>query len=367
MVPRSQVVELFEQGRRRKLTLVSAFAGLGKTTMLSSWLRDVQVRTVWLSLDSDDNRLRRFWLQVLTALDTMYPSMFEAARNLLLEIEPDARLRRSSSIEGILTVLINALASIEDEIALVLDDYDEIMNSSIHRSLAFILDHLPGNVHLFIITQHNPPLPLERWRTTNQLVEIHARDLSFSLQEAEHLLNTTMDLHLTPDEIAVLCEYSRGWVAHLHLAGLAMQGQSDRAGFVESLVNSFPPPSTDDLVDMFLKNQPLDIQRFLLYTSLLPCLNASLCQEMTRNSDSQAILARLEQVNPFIIALNDEHTWYRYHQRFSALLRTCMENSYAPEVVRKLHRQAARWYQSHNCYNEAMRQLLQVEYPYNVR
>lgn len=172
-------------------------------------------------------------------------------------------------------------------------------------------------------------------------------------------LNTLMDLHLTADEIAILHGYTWGWVTHLQLAGLAGQGQSDKAGFFESLVSSFPPPPINDILDMILKNQSGDIRKFLLYTSLLDSLNVSLYEEVTRLSDCQAILMHLEQVNPFFLALNDERTWYRYHQHFAALLRTHLQTSQSEDFVRTLHRRTARWYQSHNYYNEAMRHLLQ--------
>ena len=355
MVPRSQVVELFEQGRRRKLTLVSAFAGLGKTTLLSSWLRDVQVHTAWFSLDLFDNDLRRFWRHVPAALEKLYPGMFVQTYDVLLGIESGARLRQKSYIEGILTTLINALADVEDEIVLVLDDYDEIRNAFIHRSLAFLLDHLPENVHLFILTQHDPPLPLERWRTEHQLIEIHGDTLSFSFEEADHFLNTSMDLHLTTDEVTILHTYSWGSVALLQLAGLALQGQSDSGSFIEPFVRGFPPPSRDDLVAMILDKQPAEIQQFLMQTSLLDSMNPSLCDEVTRKSNSQLILASLEQSNPFVVALNDEHTWYQYHQCFSDPLRRSMD----PKKVAILHRRAARWFESRGYYYDARRHFLQ--------
>ena len=156
----------------------------------------------------------------------------------------------------------------------MLDDYDEIRNAFIHRSLAFLLDHLPENVHLFILTQHHPPLPLERWRTENQLIEVHDDTLSFSFQEADHFLNTVMKLHLTNDEVTILHTYSWGSVALLQLAGLAIQGQSDRGSFIELFVRGFPPPSRDDLVAMILQQQPAEIQQFLMQTSLLHCMNS---------------------------------------------------------------------------------------------
>jgi ATP/maltotriose-dependent transcriptional regulator MalT len=213
LVPRPHVVDLLEQGTQRALTLISAPAGSGKTTLLSSWLHDAEVMASWLSLDSHDNDLHRFWAYVLAALDMLYPGTFKDAQETLKAM----RLRQSLPIEDVLTILVNDLVDLEDEVMLILDDYHEIITPAIHTSLAFLLDHLPAQVHLFIVGRSDPPFSLARLRTNNQLVEIRTDDLQFSLSEATLFFNDVMGLHLTTEEIAALAPM---WLAYLGIAEL---------------------------------------------------------------------------------------------------------------------------------------------------
>jgi LuxR family maltose regulon positive regulatory protein len=353
LVPRPRVVELLEQGIRRALTLISAPAGSGKTTTLSSWLRDAEVMAAWLSLDGHDNDLQRFWTYVLASLDTLRPGALKNAQELLKA----ARSRQAPPIEDILTALINDLICLKEGVVLVLDDYHEIVTPAIHSSLTFLLDHLPEQVHLFIVSRSDPPFSLARLRTSDQLVEI--RDLSFSPEETARFLNSVMRLQLTTEEIATLQARTEGWVAGLQLAALSIQRQSDVAGFIASFAGSHHS-IVNYLSEEVLQKQPEQIQQFLLCTSLLDRLNASLCQEVTGDVDSRALLAQLEQANLFIIALDDEHNWYRHHQLFADFLRTRLQQS-RPDLVSTLHHRAARWYQGNGYYEEAMNHLLLVQ------
>ncbi len=355
LVPRPQVVELLEQGIRRALTLISAPAGSGKTTILSSWLRDAEVLVAWLSLDGHDNDLHRFWTYVLAALDALRPGTLKQAQEMLNIV----RSRQSLPIEDVLTALINDLASLEDDVVLVFDDYHEIVTPAIHASLAFLLNHLPEQLHLFMATRSDPPFSLARLRINHRLGEIRTADLRFSPEEAALFLNTVMGLHLTRDEIAVLETRTEGWVAGLKLAGLSLQRQRDRAGFLAAFAGSHHALVTY-LAEEVLQKQPEQIQQFLLHTSLLDRLSASLCQEVTGDTNSRARLLHLEQANLFIVALDEEHVWYRYHQLFADFLRIRLQQS-QPDYVSELHHRAAHWYQRHGYYEEAMRHLLLVQ------
>ena len=355
LVARPHVFELLEQGRRQALTLISAPAGSGKTTILGSWMRETEVLAAWLSLDSYDNDLHRFWAYVLVALDTLRPGTLKNAQEVLKA----AHSRQSPPIENVLTALINDLADLEDNIVLVFDDYHEIITPSIHASLSFLLNHLPAQLHLCIVTRRDPPFSLARLRSSNQLIEIRTADLRFSREETAIFLNNVMELHLTADEIAVLETRTEGWIAALQLAGLSMQRQLDRAGFLAAFAGNHHS-LVDYLAEEVLQKQPEQVQQFLLHTALLDRLNASLCQEVTGEEDSRAMLAHLERANMFIVALDDEHTWYRYHQLFADFLRTRLQQG-QPDLVSTLHHLAARWYQRHGYYEEAMGHLLQMQ------
>ena len=355
LVPRPHVVEQLEQGARRALTLISAPAGSGKTTILGSWLRDAEMMTAWLSLDSHDNDLQRFWSYVVAALDNLRPGTFKKAQALL----ETSRSRQPPPIEDVLTTLINDLVALEDDFVLVFDDYHEIVTSSIHTSLAFLLDYLPAQMHLFIVTRSDPPFSLARLRSRDQLIEVRTADLRFSRQEAALFLNTIMGLHLTAEEIAVLEARTEGWVAGLQLVGLSMQRQRDIPGFIAAFAGS-NHYIVNYLAEEVLQKQTGDVQQFLLHTSLLDRLSASLCQEVTGYTESRTMLAQLEQANLFVVALDDEHAWYRYHQLFADFLRTRLQQN-QPDLVNELHHRAAHWYQRNAYYEEAMSHLLLVQ------
>jgi LuxR family maltose regulon positive regulatory protein len=354
LVSRPHVVALLEQGRRRTLTLISASSGSGKTTALSTWLHDTQVQTAWLSLDRYDNHLQRFWRLVLAALERLLPGRFQHVQDML----KPARPRRTPSIEAVLTALTNSLADLEDDVILVLDDYHEIHSDAIHTSLTFLLNHLPQQIHVFILTRSKSPFSLPLLQVSNQLGEIHSGDLRFSLEDAEHFLNTMMGRDLTFDDIAMLHECTVGQVAALQLAGFVLQGYLDSMGFIDAFADT-PLPAETYLIAAVLEDLPGDILQFLRSTSLLDYLCAPLCQAVTEYRDSQEILAFLEQSNLFLVALDKQQTWYQYHPLLADYLRTRMRQN-PSDFVSVLHRRAAHWYRMHGYHEQATHHLLQI-------
>jgi LuxR family maltose regulon positive regulatory protein len=353
LVLRPHVVDLLEQGARRAMTLISAQAGSGKTTALAAWMRDSRIAASWLALDSYDNDLQRFWTYVLAALDHLRPGMFKEAQELL------AVARQPVPIESVLTALLNDLINLEEDVALILDDYHEITAPAIHASVAFLLDHLPARLHLFIVSRSDPPFSLARLRISNQLMEIRSADLRFSQEETALFLNTVMGLYLTDDEIAVLEKRTEGWIAALQLAGLSLQRRPDIPAFIASFTGNHYH-LVNYLAEEVLQKQSQQVQRFLLHTSLLERMNAALCQEMTGDAESRAMLTQLEQANLFVVALDDEHAWYRYHQLFADFLHTRLQQS-QPDYAHELHERAARWYQRNGYYEEAMSHFLLLQ------
>ena len=227
-------------------------------------------------------------------------------------------------------------------VVLVLDDYHVIQNPSIHASLLFLLDHLPNNLHIIVSTRTDPPWPLARFRARNQLTEIRAQDLRFSFGEAAEFLNRTMDLNLSTEDMAALEERTEGWVAALQLAALSMKGRSDIAGFVKGFTGSHIYIA-EYLVEEVLKSQSEEMQDFLLQTSILERLNAGLCEAVTGCEDGQSVLMALYRANLFLIPLDDEQKWYRYHHLFADLLAYRLKQTLPDSEIQKLHCQASEW------------------------
>ena len=357
LVSRPRLVERLNAGLHRKLTLISAPAGFGKTTLLSEWASGWSV--AWLSLDEGDNDPVRFWAYFVSALQTVHECVGEAALATLQSPQPPP-------IEAILTALINEIAAVPDPLALVLDDYHLITAQPIHEALTFLLDHLPPQVHLAIATRADPPLPLARLRARGQLTELRATDLRFTPTEAAAFLNGVMGLGLSVDDIAALDARTEGWIAGLQMAALSMRGRKDVTGFIEAFSGSHRFV-LDYLVEEVLDRQSSDTQNFLLKTSILERMTAPLCDAVTGRDDSQPILAQLEQANLFLIPLDDERRWYRYHHLFADLLRSRLEQT-PPSVppsggderggVPALHCRASEWYEQNGLTIEAVSHAL---------
>jgi LuxR family maltose regulon positive regulatory protein len=350
LVSRTRLTARLNDGLRRTLTLVSAPAGFGKTTLLSEWTHtltsvfplssgEMRTRVAWVSLDSGDNDPARFWAYFIAALETLQSGIGESAMDLL-QSSP------TPPVEMFLTSLINAVAAIPQDFALVLDDYHVIESQAVHDAVAFLLDHLPPAMHLIIASRVDPPLPLPRLRARGQLVELRAADLRFTPDEAAAFLNQAMSLNLTSEHIATLESRTEGWVAGLQLAALSMRGREDISGFLAAFAGS-QHYILDYLVEEVLQRQPAGIQTFLLQTSILDRMTGPLCDAVldeTSPTSGQETLDYLEHANLFIIPLDDRRQWYRYHHLFGEFLRSRLKQI-QPEQLAGLHRRAAEWYE----------------------
>jgi LuxR family maltose regulon positive regulatory protein len=347
LVARIRLTERLSEalGTQCRLTLISAPPGFGKTTLLSEWISRVACPAAWVSLDEGDNDPVRFWAYIIAALKLILPDVGDHALALL-------QSPQQSPIESVLIVLINEIASVPNTFVLVLDDYHVIETLSIHNALAFLLDHLPPQMRLIIAGRADPPLPLARLRARGQLIELHAVDLRFTPEETATFLNQVMGLNLSTRDIAALEAHTEGWIAGLQLAALSMQGREDIASFIAAFTGS-NRYIFDYLVEEVLRNQPADVQTFLLQTCLLDRLCGPLCDAVTGRVGSQAMLTVLEQANLFTIPLDEERRWYRYHHLFADFLQSRL-NETQPEVTPSLHRRAADWYEQNGLPAEAV-------------
>lgn len=349
LVLRSRLIEQLETGSRGKLTLVSAPAGYGKTTLVSSWAQQTPNPVVWLSLDENDNDLGRFLTYIVVALQQI---------NSSLGIDTLTALQSSQSpqVEILLTMLVNEIAASEKKMTLVLDDCHLITNQSIFDALEFLLNHMPPYMHLVIAGRVDPSIPFSRWRAGGQLAEIRSDDLRFTEAEVIAFLNDLMKLDLSQEDIKALDKRTEGWVAGLQLAALSLQGRDDKHEFVEAFSGSHTH-IIDYLVEEVLSRQPEDIRTFLCRSSILERFNAPLCDITLEISTSQQILKRLVEDDLFLISLDGERYWYRYHHLFADFLELCLEEN-QPEHIRELHHRAAGWYELNGFTAEALNHYL---------
>lgn len=361
---RPRLQRLLEEALERPLTMFSAPAGFGKTTAVLNWLQTVQRPVAWLSLDEGDADLRRFWRYLAASLAQTLPSLAGI---------PDLHGGESVTTDprSLAAVIIAALAASETEAILVLEDYHTVIQSGagsklIHESLNYFLDYLPPGLHVAILTRSDPPLKLARRRVQGQINEIRAADLRFSRQEAAALFNTILALDLPPAEINALAARTEGWAAGLQLAALALKSSSwrdapsRRRDFIKTLAGS-NHYIADYLLQEVLQRQPADVARFLLQTSILTRFNAGLCAALTETPQAGAMLDRLEEENLFIIPLDSQRRWFRYHHLFRDLLQERLRRQYGAERAAALHRRAAHWYESHGYLSEAIGHALAVE------
>ena len=389
LVPRPHLIERLNAGLHRKLTLISAPAGFGKTTLLSEWASQrvseaTSGRSVaWVSLDEADNDPTRFWSYSFAALQKARSGIGETALTMLRSTSPPA-------IEAILTTLINEIVAVSQgdhegrPYVLVLDDYQMIQEQSIHETLAFLLDHLPPQMHLVIATRIDPPLNIARLRVRGQMTELRADDLRFRPAEAAFFLNQVMDLGLSQEDVAALEARTEGWIAGLQVAAMAMQGRDDLSGFVAAFTGSHRY-ILSYLVEEVLQRQPEDIHAFLLQTAILDRLSGSLCDAVLgisestsqrisesanqqesdtlirRHADSQAVLELLEDTNLFIVPLDDERRWYRYHRLFGDTLRARLEREFETHEIQTLHRRASDWYEQHHFVLQGVKHALDAQ------
>jgi LuxR family maltose regulon positive regulatory protein len=337
MVPRPRLSERLSLGAKSRLTLISAPAGFGKTTLLAEWLAEASTENravAWVSLEESDSQAALFWTYLITALQRAAPGAGAGA----LVILESAR----SPIETVLTTVLNELSTMPGEIDLVLDDYHLVDGPGIQAGMAFLLDHLPLHVHLVISTRADPALPLARLRMRRELVEVRAADLRFTLAEVAAYLNEVIGLDLATDDVAALEGRTEGWIAALQLAALSMQGRSDVAGFIASFAGD-DRYIVDYLAEEVLGRQPEAVRGFLVQTSILDRLSGPLCDAVTGQHDSKARLALLDHANLFLVQLDDSRRWYRYHHLFADVLQAHLLEE-RPGEVADLHRRASQWY-----------------------
>jgi LuxR family transcriptional regulator, maltose regulon positive regulatory protein len=332
----------------RRLTLVSAPAGFGKTTLLSEWSQSCaggERRIAWVSLDEADNDPARFLSYLVAALRTIEEDIGEAILASLSSPEP----LRPEALAG---SLVNEMAALPGELAVVLDDYHVVDAQPVHGIVSFLLDNLPPNVQLVIAGRVDPPLPLARLRARNQMIELHASDLRFTPEEAAAFLEDVMGLEISAGDVSALEERTEGWIAGLQLAALSMRDREDVSGFVEAFSGSHRDV-LDFLAEEVLKRQPAEVRGFLLSTSVLERMSAPLCDALTGRSDGQEMLERLERENLFVVALDDERRWYRYHHLFAEFLKSRLGRE-EPERVGELHLRASGWYEDNGLLPEAI-------------
>jgi LuxR family maltose regulon positive regulatory protein len=337
-VPRSHLSRRLDEGLAagRQITLVSAPAGFGKTTCISGWVDALEDRAVtWLSLDAADDDPGRFFAYLVAALRKVDDRLGRA-------IEDALRAGQLPPAEAISTTLVNDVLKAEGRFLLVLDDFQVIQDAFILRVFEDLVANLPSPLHLVLITREDPSLPLARLRANNQLTEIRARDLRFTGRDAERFLNEVLGLGLSQADVAVLEDKTEGWVAGLQLAGLSVRDRVDPSGFIATLSGSHRF-ILNYLTEEVLGRQPEEVQRFLLQTSILDKLSGDLCNAVSGRSDGRALLERLFRANLFLIPLDDEGQWYRYHHLFGDLLRDLQTTLQADEAT-ELHRRASRWY-----------------------
>jgi len=355
VVLRPRLIEQLNEGLHRKLTLISAPAGFGKTTLVSEWIASCKRPVAWLSLDDGDNEPTRFLIYLITALQTLAKNIGGGVLGALQSPQPP-------STESILTALLNEITTITDNFVLVLDDYHVIEAQPVDNALAFLLEHLPPQMHLVITTREDPQFPLARLRARGQLTELRAADLRFTPTEAAEFLNQAMSLQLSAEDIAALEARTEGWITGLQLAALAlqgslsMQGHPDTSRFIQSFTGSHRFV-LDYLVEEVLQRQPEHIRSFLLQTSILDRLSGPLCDAVTGQKDGRGILETLERGNLFIVPLDDQRQWYRYHHLFTeVLLAHALEEQ--PGQIPLLHKRASAWYEQNNLPAEAIRHAL---------
>ncbi len=349
-IRRSHLVERLQQGMERALTLVSAPAGFGKTTLVAQWLAESGTPVAWLSLEPEDNEPVRFLSYLIAALQRLDLHVGNAMLPLL-------QAPRPAPLERVMALVINDLiAGAARDFALVLDDYHVITAEAIHRALIFLLGHLPSHMHLIIATRADPPLLLAGLRARGQLTEVRAADLRFATDEVSAFLREVMKLDLEAWAIAALERRTEGWVVGLQLAALSLQGGGDVSTFLAAFTGSHRFV-LDYLSEEVLSLQPAAVQTFLLHTSILERLSGELCDAVTGQQGSQAMLEALDRANLFVVALDEERGWYRYHHLFAEVLKSRLQQAEST-LVAELHRRASAWYEQHEMFAEAIQHAL---------
>ncbi len=348
MVPRSLLIKQLNERIQRKLTLIAAPAGYGKTNLASEWTHSLQSedtsnnRITWLSLEEADSEPIRFLSYVIAALQQVAPEIGVGALSLF-------EMAQSPPINTVLNELINDIAGLDYHIMLVLDDYHVISHPEIHEALRYLVEHQPHQMHLVITSREDPPLPLPRLRARGEMAEIRMHDLRFSLDKTTQFFSHSMKLDLESEVISVLEARTEGWIAGLQLAGIVLKNLPDHQAFMDTFSGSHRYV-LDYLTDEVLQSQDEEVRQFLVQTAILKRFNTDICQAVTGNPNSQFILEQLEQTNMFIVPLDHERVWYRYHHLFADSLLTELSKAEASELYKK----ASAWHEANDMIFEAV-------------
>lgn len=342
------------------LMLLCGPAGFGKTTLLAELIPQINGSVAWLSLDEGDNDPSRFWTYLIKACQKIKQGAGETALAMF-------NIPQNLSIEAVPLMLVNDLAGSDAALVLVLDDLHLIQNQEIHQALVWFVEHLPGNFHLIVSTRIDPPWPLARLRARNQLVEIRVNELRFTVEESKAFLLQIMGINLTEADMEALDARTEGWAAGLQLAALSMQGRSDVSAFINSFSGSHLFIA-EYLAEEVFKNQPNDVQVFLLKTSILERMNAGLCEAVTGCPDGQSQLTALLRANLFVLPLDDDGNWFRYHHLFADLLRNRLKQKLSPVEINGLHQKAATWFEQAGMDAEAIEHAMTAgDYQHVIR
>jgi len=345
LVSRPRLITRFKAGLQLKLTLVTAPAGYGKTTLVNEAIHSSQCPVAWLTLDEGDNDPVRFWSYLIHALQNLREDIGKSCLDLLQSTQ-------SPPIEYTIINIINEMSEISEDFSIVLDDYHVIERRPVHDTINFLINNLAPHAHLVIASRIDPPIPLASLRAQNQMVEIRTEDLRFMFDETNAFLNNIMNLKLSEDDIKALEYRTEGWIACLQLTAISMQGREDISRYISEFSGS-TRYIMDYLIEEMLLRQEGSVQSFLLETSILNYFTSSLCNAVTENDDSQEILAQIEASNLFLVPLDDERKWYRYHHLFADLLRSQLLHS-QQERISELHLKASRWFEQEGIIDEAI-------------
>ena len=374
LINRHHLIERLNRGLDRGLTLICAPAGFGKTTLACMWLQDCARPAAWLSLDENDSDLRVFLSYLVAAIQTVFPDACPTTLGFL-------RAPQLPPLDLVATTLVNDIADLPESFILTLDDYHAIQDNTMHELVATLIGKLPRNAHLVLASRVDPPWPLASLRAGRQMMELRADDLRFTLDEAQVFLERVVGVKLTIETVATLEGRTEGWIAALRLAALSMRGETDHAAFVQSFKGTHRD-MTDYLTTEVLSQQPQPIQDFLLRTSILDRFCAPLCDAILDDrrsaideepsssliglsssvagpsSPSQAILDELDQANLFLVPLDHERRWYRYHHLFQDLLRRRLQAQMNAEELASLHSRASAWLRDNGLIEEALRHAM---------
>jgi LuxR family maltose regulon positive regulatory protein len=345
-VRRPRLVQRIEEGLAGRVTLISAPAGFGKTTLAAEWRERTRVPVAWLSLDEDDREPLRFLAYLVAALQAVEPSLGERTARMLRSPQPPPAA-------AVAAELVNELAGGTTRLALVLDPYHVVDEGPLREVMTFLIDHVPPRLHLILTTREEPALPVARLRARGQLTELRADDLRFTHEEAVAFFRDAMGLDLGAEEVETLDRRTEGWVAGLQLAALSLRGRDDAASFVRSFAGAHRHV-VDYLAEEVLRSLPAGMRDFLLDTSVLDRLCAPLCDAVTDRDDGAATLAELERANLFLIPLDDERRWFRYHSLFRGVLRAEAGRE-RNGGMEELHRRASAWFEAEGSAGDAIR------------